>query len=315
MEYTASVLTKWGIATAYSPMMTVAPRGSDDWRPTHITADPYREPDPELLWRSVDRRPYTSQRFKGPVAEIPKPEGVVRIICYGDSNTDGPRDGGWPAELQRLLEETRARSTARFEVLNAGVVGYTSHQGLLRFRREVAVYRPDVALVSFGWNDVTETSRGTDRSYRIPPLPLLSLQRLLLKYRFYRVALGAMPTAESPTGGVLVPRVPIDDYEDNLRGFLREARNHDCIPVFLTRPYKEDAVQTGWRAKVPGYNRRLISFGETEGAVVVDIQGRFADRSSQLLADDCHLNVAGRSRMAHLLRDELVAAGVVSDFR
>lgn len=45
-------------------------------------------------------------------------------------------------------------------MLYVGVVGYSSHQGLLRFREEAGTYEPDLVLVSFGWNDGLEIPFG-----------------------------------------------------------------------------------------------------------------------------------------------------------
>lgn len=94
-EMTARTLIKLRVLKKYTPMQTLL-SGTEDWRRTHLTTDNRREPDPVLFWRSVPRYPYNSQRFKGPVAVISKPPSVFRIICYGDSNTDGSARGGWP---------------------------------------------------------------------------------------------------------------------------------------------------------------------------------------------------------------------------
>ena len=55
-----------------------------------------------------DAQPFNAQRFKGPLAEVPKPADVYRVMCYGDSLTDGPPRGGWPSWLDRLLDTSRA---------------------------------------------------------------------------------------------------------------------------------------------------------------------------------------------------------------
>ena len=87
-----------------------------------------------LLWRPVASYPYNSHRFKGPEPALPKPAGTFRIMTYGDSNTDGPDEGGWPARLQAVLNQVGGPLGLRFEVLNAGVTGYSSYQGLRQLR-------------------------------------------------------------------------------------------------------------------------------------------------------------------------------------
>ena len=95
-------------------------------------------------------------------------------MCYGDSLTDGPPRGGWPSWLNRLLQEQGRAGGRRFEVMNAGVAGYSSHQGVLRFLQEVDRYQPDLVLVSFGWNDAAEAIGQPDKTFKIPPWPMVA---------------------------------------------------------------------------------------------------------------------------------------------
>ena len=172
IEYLGQFLTRTHVVDVYSPMLTQVPTGTEDWRVAHITADEHRVPDPVLWWRPIDRSPYNSLRMKGPEVTEEKPAKVFRILCYGDSNTDGPGRGSWPERLQEVLERGGSGSID-FEVLNAGVAGYSSHQGLLRFRQQVNQYRPDLVLVSFGWNDVATALGAPDKAFRPPRPPSL----------------------------------------------------------------------------------------------------------------------------------------------
>jgi lysophospholipase L1-like esterase len=82
-----------------------------------------------------------------------KKPGVFRIVCLGDSSTFGfnveERDA-YPAVLARLLEEAQPN---RFEVLNLGVPGYSSRQGLELIRQRVLELEPDLVTFAFGTND------------------------------------------------------------------------------------------------------------------------------------------------------------------
>ncbi len=102
-ESTCRILTDCRVLSYHQGIQTVWRAGHDDWRMATITGDDNREPDPVLLWRPAPRKPYSWQRFKSPPAAVPKPHDVVRVICYGDSLTDGPPKGGWPTWLQQLL--------------------------------------------------------------------------------------------------------------------------------------------------------------------------------------------------------------------
>jgi lysophospholipase L1-like esterase len=315
IEGLARVLTQWGVLEAYAAMQTMVPPGTEDWRMAHITADKYREPDPVLLWRPVAHAPYSSQRFKGPEIAEAKPSGTFRIFCYGDSNTDGPERGGWPERLQEVLDGTRAAGGPRYEVLNAGVTGYSSYQGLVRFRGEVARFRPDLVLISFGWNDLAPAIGKPDKDFE-PPHPLLvGIQRVLLRATFYRVALHylrpAAPTAPAPEN----PRVAMRDYVANAGAFVASGREHGAAVALLTRPHREPPAELAklapnWRAHVPDYNRALLDFGRAAGAPVLDVQGEFAGHPERF-ADECHFTLDGHAAMAAWLADALRSAGLL----
>ena len=318
LETIGQVLVRSGAVGTHQAMKTMIPRGAGnaDFRMRHITFDRFRIPDPVLLWRPVDRRPYTSQRLKGPVAEIPKPAGTFRIMCYGDSNTDGPNDRGWPEVLARRLAARMGDSGVEFEVLNAGVAGYSSYQGLMRFRSQVARFQPDLVTVSFGWNDVTAAIGRPDNEFQLPPRWLVGAQRQLLRYSFYRVAekIARQWAPEPPpsTG----PRVPLADYLANLEGFLATGRRHGAEVVLLTRPHSLPAaklarIRNHWRGQVPLYNRSLVELGRRLEAPVVDVQGFFERNHPEEFSDNCHFTLAGHEKMAEMLIEAFVDSGLL----
>jgi len=317
IELGARALTSLGVLEVHRAMRTLLPPGTEDWRVAHITADDRREPDPVLLWRPRASPPYTKQRFKGPLVVVPKPAGVVRVICYGDSNTDGPDQGGWTERLEELLAAYRPRdgTSVKFEVLNAGVAGYSSYQGLMRLRLEIAEFQPDIVLASFGWNDLASALGPPDRDFQPPPAGRVYLERILLRYRSYlvlrRYAAGAPPM----TSGEVGRRVPLTDYRANLREFQTVSRAHGADLVLLTRPHRDgdELLATrapNWRAEVPSYNDAVRELSAGIGATLIDVERAFEGRA-ELFVDECHFAPDGHQRMAELVRDELFAAGLL----
>jgi lysophospholipase L1-like esterase len=315
LERGCRLLTDRHMLKYHQAIQTVWRAGHDDWRLATITGDENREPDPVLLWRPVTHSPFNAQRFKGPLAEIPKPAQVYRVMCYGDSLTDGPPRGGWPSWLSRLLGEQGPAAGRRFEVLNAGVAGYSSHQGVLRFEQEVDRFQPDLVLVSFGWNDAAEAIGQPDKTFRIPPWPMVVCQRALVRYRAYLVLMyytqkwRAEPPEASP--GPVSPRVSVMDYLANMDRFRTEAARRGIAIAFLTRPHKlppdELSRNSTWRGSVPRYNAALRAWGRANDVPVLDAQHYFEQLPSELFSDECHFTPQGYERMARLVRDELVA--------
>jgi lysophospholipase L1-like esterase len=315
VEMTCRVLTAAGVLPYHEAIRTVWRAGDDEWRLATITADRHREPDPVLLWRPIARKPYTSQRFKGPEVQVPKPDGVFRIMCYGDSLTDGPRRGGWPTWLHALLNRVEAQvgRNRRVEVLNAGVSGYTTHQGLRRFLQEADRYQPDLVLVSFGWNDAAEAIGGPDKEFHVPPWPLVVAQRALVRYRAYLVLMewtrGLRPTPPPRPPGISGPRVSIEDYLANLEQFRALAAERGIRVVFLTRPHKLSPEELSryptWRGTVPRYNEALREWAARQGVSLIDAQRHFVRQSPELFSDECHFTPRGYELMARFVRDRL----------
>ena len=311
VEWAATTLVKMGAVKPFVPVETRVAEQTEDWRLVHVMSDDYREPDPVLLWRPVARSPYGRQRFKGPDVRTPKPAGVTRVMAYGDSNTDGPLTGAWPNRLEDLVRS----DTPPRESINAGVTGYSSFQGLERFREEVSVYQPDIVLVSFGWNDVAPAIGPPDRAFAQSTAftsvdrHMVAVRRLLLRYEFYLVARRYLsPPPVEPAATAYAPRVSLDDYAANLTAFVTTARDHGAVAVLLTRPYRETTSSLeqsdGWRRFVPAYNRKLLDVAAATGAPALDVQAAFAGRRD-LFADECHFTEEGHAALARMLASHL----------
>jgi lysophospholipase L1-like esterase len=315
LELTARVLTHFKIIQFWRPLQIVWTGGTEDYRLAHLTLDDYQEPDPLLLWKPVPRGPYNAQRFKGPLMAAPKPAGVFRIMCYGDSNTDGPDRGGWPDRLHQVLQERAGESRVRYEVINAGVAGYSSHQGLLRFRQEVDRYRPDLVIVSFGWNDAADVGGGRpDRDYQ-PSGWRVRVLRVLLKSRLFLVLMRYVAENSSAQPQQRAARVALIDYLENMERFAALAGKHGASVVFLTRPHREQEaqlrlVQLG-EGQVPVYNSQLRLWAQEHGLPLIDVQAIFEHMGAEFFVDKSHFTAAGHQRMAEKLIIELAGRKLI----
>lgn len=73
------------------------------------------------------------------------------IVAFGDSIVEGyQQPEGWPEMLERDLSG-RYPGT---HVINAGVAGDTTGDGLRRIREDVLDHDPDLVLIAFGLNDM-----------------------------------------------------------------------------------------------------------------------------------------------------------------
>ncbi|MDD4980529.1 MAG: hypothetical protein PHC54_04560 [Candidatus Omnitrophica bacterium] len=95
-----------------------------------------------------------SDGFRGREYSIAKPDGTLRIIMLGDSETFSfmlPEDDSLPKQLENLLN--KKFHFLRYEVLNFGVEGYSTFQELEMFKTKGIKYNPDLVILNYVLND------------------------------------------------------------------------------------------------------------------------------------------------------------------
>jgi hypothetical protein len=102
-----------------------------------------------------------------------KPPNVYRIVLLGGSLVWGEDSSLFPdvsidnretiaAHLEHVLNERAAKAQAarRFQVVNAGVVGYRLYQELIYFDQRIAAFHPDMLIAIDGHNDLDALDLG-----------------------------------------------------------------------------------------------------------------------------------------------------------
>ncbi len=126
--------------------------------------------------------------FRGPEMPLEKAPGVYRILCVGDSVTNGVNvhnDTTYPGILQRLFAADPV-ADKRVEVVNAGVPGYLSDHQRYRMEHDFARLDPDCIVFLMGEADVTASlltnetwqAIGRPRPMTVPRLEASWLKRL-----------------------------------------------------------------------------------------------------------------------------------------
>lgn len=84
----------------------------------------------------------------------------VTIACLGDSVTGVYYHTGGKRAYPEMLEVAirQAVPGARVTVINAGISGNTTQDGLARLDRDVLSHKPDLVTISFGLNDMVRVS-------------------------------------------------------------------------------------------------------------------------------------------------------------
>ena len=196
-------------------------------------------------YRHSDRKTLriNSLGLRGPEFANPKPPGVLRILCIGDSATFGIQgvmpsiyDGNYPETLAALLA---SRGATRIEIVNAGVIGYSSSHGL-RFLATVGLdLEPDIVTVRFGFNDHVPSWN--------PPLRQAENRNPLLRELLYathdlelvRLGLNAYQSLPSLHPQKFSgPWVSSEEFEYNLQRIVDLSRDAGARVLFIDYPLR-----------------------------------------------------------------------------
>ena len=162
---------------------------------------------------------------------LKKPE----IICLGDSCTFGFRVNdaeSYPAQLQNILH---LRGLTEAVVLNFGVPGYTSCQGLQLLRKILRKRNPDYVIIAFGANDLERESRSDAEKSRQTVSIEYSLARALNHLATAKVILGALHSrrtnlSESSSG---TARVATAEFRSNLQEMIDLSKQSGAKVILL----------------------------------------------------------------------------------
>jgi lysophospholipase L1-like esterase len=169
-------------------------------------------------------------------------EEPLRIVCLGDSVTKAVRAGVLPEEtFSVVLEKKLNESGQPATVINAGIGGNTTADGLGRFERDVLAHKPKVVVLMFGlndsWVDAGKTaSRLTVAQYRANLEQMLSL----LKEQGIQAVLMTPNPALRPTYGP-ERNATLKPYVEAVRSLAAE-RHLPLIDVY--RHFAELALET-----------------------------------------------------------------------
>ncbi len=274
---------------------------------------PFMRPDRDLFWSP---RPGWAGTFMGQPVTIsslglrgpepgPRTASRRRVACFGDSVTFGygvGDDDTYPAQLGRLLQPQG------FEVVNAGVTGYTTYQVLGLLARVGPELRPDVATFCIGWNDATLRPL-SDREYAGRLHSAMAVEGALDRLYLYRAARSLYTRAGLVTragAARRTARVPIEEYEQNLRRLARGCREAGVEPVFVALPRRRRAGEAPYASEYP---LRLRETARAMGVRLV-VAGTLVagdEPNDGYFLDTLHFTASGNGVMAEALARALAA--------
>jgi lysophospholipase L1-like esterase len=212
-----------------------------------VAGEAEAEFDQTLFWRPARPPDLDLER---------RPAGKSGVLVLSDSVGV---QSNYPDLLRRALKN-RLKSHG-VVVHNANVTGYTSFQGLRLLEQRVAAARPDVVVVNFGFND--HWNSGNKKTDKEQPPPSNTLSRWVGRSRLLGLVASQLLRFRSdqyqafPLSSLGEHcRVPLDDYDQNLRRFVALSGQHGFRLLLMTSPFLQHKPKPGenWIPLHQSYN-------------------------------------------------------------
>ncbi len=291
-----------------------------------------------------------SHGLRSPELGFEKPAATVRVLALGDSWTFGyrvPEPDSYPRQLERELA-SRARERGdgrRFEVINAGVIGYSTEQEAAYLREWGWRYAPDLVVVAYyPVNDTHMKNRRYERYNRLRAVHPLLLELTTFPQKLYlrqfwkgmrrlarreiaelRLALAGRLGYQDPgargvveddwTGDFVEERPGWHSSRDALVDIGRQCREHGVpglvvlLPDLLDLARYEDRLHERVAPKVETAAREA-------GLAWLDLRATFSTyrgREREVrTVDQRHPNAAGFGVIADAVASEIERAGLLA---
>ncbi len=310
----------------------------------------YFRPHPTLHWQvrpnlhdfqnNKDPGLITTNRDGMREVDLPrrKAPGEYRVLVLGDSSNFGHGVGGeqmWSSVLEDLLGQ--ALPDRELHVLNGACPGWTTYQALVFLDEIGLAYQPDMVIAGFN-NDPGPDYLGD--AERLTSEPLRTLNGLLWRSELYLLAREAVlatarrlrPVAyqhysareagKEPKYGklaeqesaVLVPRVPQDAFEANLRALEELGQREGFEFVWVDMPINRSLPDLVERYVNLDYRRAVLDLSRELGFPVVEADRSFGDQppgALHLRGHVFHPSPRGHATIARLVADTLLAQGLL----
>lgn len=224
------------------------------------------------------------------LTHIEKEPGIKRIICVGGSTTESSyktANNTYPELLQRILGE-------KYEVINAGVPGYTTAEILIYLELKLLDFKPDIVVIYTGANDA---STGTFKNFKSD-------------YTHARAPFGYTPVKDkndliysirpeiSERSDGRIPDIAVETFKRNINSMTAICKSNNIVPIFVA----ENISQNNKYSKefVDGVTRNVKSVRD-----IVPHYLKMSNMVNEDYTDGCHLNISGMEKLATCIAQKI----------
>jgi lysophospholipase L1-like esterase len=240
-------------------------------------------------------RPYNvstnSRGFRGP--ELGEKGERFRILILGESTTFGmgvENDETWPHFLQEALDPSREY----IEVINAGLPGGSSLQGLYLLLTKGLLVEPDLVMVGYGLNDSWYSGKQdwTEIAELLGANPETATAHLVERYLVTRDG------EPDP-----LPRVPAGQYVDILYEFKDLSIKAGFGLIFFVVPH---SACFGTDRIEPTYHYFTFQAGQLTNTPVLNFRDVLEENPEGYFYDGVHMTRQGNKAVAEYVADQLM---------
>ena len=187
--------------------------------------------------------------FRGPSFQDRPQPGTFRVLCFGDSCIFGfgvDDEDTLPSRLEAKLDSMCP--SCRFEVINMGIPGYSSRQGLELAKLWIPRLSPDIVMIAYGTNDWWHRELSDDEAMKEAQSCRAALTRFLRRFAVVKFisSLSAGAKAQERENIILPSRVSKPEYETNVAS-IAEVGSQNGAKVMLVNmnlyvPYGTEAL-------------------------------------------------------------------------
>lgn len=293
--------------------------------PRSLSGAPYLPGNPYLLWEMVPGErvelgvtvTVNSSGLRGPEIDPVKPEGTRRVVVVGDSTVYGHGVSGAGTFAQKL----QGSLGSGFEVINAGVPGYSTEQTLNLLDMRIWDMSPDLIIIASMWSDnnfdsfVDAELICEHRAFEgrwTTPLTRVAEHSAIYRFADWHLRIAHREAAVRQVGWMLgrAPqgdrrRVPVNDYAANLQRIVSQADIRGAQVAFLGLANHVDmgAATPGAQAWVL-YRQVMADTASRNQAPLIDVSEAFEASGlgrEVLFLDEMHPTEQGHGLIAQAL--------------
>ena len=256
---------------------------------------------------------------------VPKPEGLIRINCLGESTTanyivHNDKSYSYPMELEKYLQKQMPNKD--IEVNNFGQGYWTSAEILIKFLLDVIDTEPDIIIIYYGYselpvyltkgfqNDFSHARRSlaeTAYLYKyasiIPHIPLAFYNYLVTRLCYQNIRFSLVESITKGEININSEFIGINVYKRNIEFIINICQAHGVNVVLSTQSHylhdniKNNKLHNKYRQGLILENRAIRALAEKYSIPLVD-SFSLIPSEDKYYVDDVHLSPEGMKLLA-----------------